>query len=193
MLATDKCFIIKRLQDYKVFVGTKLINNTTWNMSLFGLFSDKHFPVYGQNLRFSPYTGKYESAKNSYVYTRFYIYNIISRCYINVRLQFLDLYISHSTNKNPSRTKRIWKMFFGLSDLQALVESMKMLKVLRLVILTWSFIDKNFFTVLFYKDFSKFPEHFFRTPLSRSSYPADMCLVKVFIQTLAQHVKSVQS
>ena len=86
-------------------------------MSLFGLFSDKHFPVYGQNLRFSPYTGKYVSAKSSYVFTKFYIYNIISRYYINVRLQFLDLDISHSTKKTPSRAKRIRKMFFGLSDL----------------------------------------------------------------------------
>ena len=117
MLATDKCFKIKRLQDYKIFNGTKLINNTTWNMSLFRLFSDKHFPVYGQNLQFSPYTGKYVSATSSYVYTRFYIYNISSEYYINVRLQCLDLYISHSTNKNPLRTKRIPKKFFGLSEL----------------------------------------------------------------------------
>ena len=86
-------------------------------MSLFGLFSDKHFSVYGQNLQFSRYTGIYVSATSSYVYTRFYIYNISSRYYINVRLQFLDLYISHSTNKNPLRTKRVWKMFFGLSEL----------------------------------------------------------------------------
>ena len=68
-------------------------------MSLFGLFSDKHFPVYGQNLHFSRYTGKYVSATSLYVYTRFHIYNISSRYYINVHLQFLDLHISHSTNK----------------------------------------------------------------------------------------------
>ena len=86
-------------------------------MSLFELLFDKHFPVYGQDLQFSPYTGNYVSAKSSYVYTKFYIYNISSRYYINVRLQFLDLHISHSTNKNPSRTKRIRKMFFGLLEL----------------------------------------------------------------------------
>ena len=70
--AGNWCFKIKRLQDYKIFNGTKLINNTIWNMSLFGLFSDKHFPVYGQNLQFFPYTGKYVIATSSYVYTRFY-------------------------------------------------------------------------------------------------------------------------
>ena len=86
-------------------------------MSLFELLFDKHFPVYGQDLQFSPYTGKYVSAKSLYVYTRFFIYNISSRYYINIRPQFPDLYISHNTNKNPSRTKLIRKMFFGLPEL----------------------------------------------------------------------------
>ena len=68
-----------------------------------------------------------------------------------------------------------------------------MRKVLHLAILTWNFAEKNFSTVSFFKDFAKLLEHIFRTPLSRSSYLPDMCLgMCLFIQTLAQNVKSVQ-
>ena len=66
-------------------------------MSLFGLFSDKHFPVYGQNLPFFPYYWEIRISDKLVCL----IYNISNRYYINVRLQFLDLYISHSTNKKP--------------------------------------------------------------------------------------------
>ena len=86
-------------------------------MSLFGLFSDKHFPVYGQNYDFLHTLGNTYQRKTR-MSTQGFIFIILAAGIIPMfAYNSLICNISQSTNKNPSRTKCIRKMFFGLSEL----------------------------------------------------------------------------
>ena len=114
ILTTKKCFKRNCSQVYKVLNGIKSINNTAWNLSLFEFFADLHFFVYGQNSRFSPYSGKYVSPKSSHISTQgIFIYNICRRYYIDIRLQFLTLHISHSVNKKHYTVNEFERCYLG--------------------------------------------------------------------------------
>ena len=114
ILTTKKCFKRNCSQVYKVLNGIKSINNTAWNLPLFEFFAELHFFVYGQNSRFSPCSGKYVSPKSSHISTQgIFIYNICRRYYIDICLQFLTLYISHSVNKKHYTLNEFERCYLG--------------------------------------------------------------------------------